>query len=126
MNMAGVNATRDRVADAIEAAFKTRVAESAEMSFEDTGVTAPKRDLWLLYADAAIKAMSPEPVDDGWEYATTTGPRKAWYEAGPPEGFGWEPDYSRGRPSEAWERFEYHEEMYWKRRKPQTPSAEGG
>lgn len=52
-----------------------------------------------------------------WEDATTEGPRKAWEDADvPPEPeAGWELDYSRGRPGEAWDRFDFHEERYWRR-----------
>jgi hypothetical protein len=49
-----------------------------------------------------------------WEYATTSGQRKSW-DVDKPEGDGWEPDYSMGRPGEAWDRFEIHEEAYWRR-----------
>ncbi len=53
-----------------------------------------------------------------YEYATTRGPRKVRTWAGErPEGEGWEPNYYRGRPGEAWERFDYHEEAYWMRRR---------
>ncbi len=49
-----------------------------------------------------------------WENATTKGPRKAWDdEMTPPEGEGWVVDPDRG--NNGWERFEYHEERYWKR-----------
>ena len=51
-----------------------------------------------------------------YEYAETTGPRKAWYDADkPPKGEGWEPNVHQGR--DGWERFDYHEEAYWMRRK---------
>lgn len=49
-----------------------------------------------------------------WENATTKGPRKAWDdEFTPPEGEGWVVDPDRG--NNGWERFDYHEERYWKR-----------
>jgi hypothetical protein len=52
----------------------------------------------------------------GWEYATTEGPRKSWqYEDEPPEGEGWERNVDKGR--KGWERFDYTEEAYWRRRK---------
>lgn len=46
---------------------------------------------------------------DEWEYRTVEGPRKG------PEPYsledeGWERDYSQGRPGEAWDRFDHHEE----------------
>lgn len=62
-----------------------------------------------------------------WEYATTTGPRKSWYDENvPPEGEGWELDPTRGKPGESWERFDYHEERYWRRpiRTEETPATE--
>ena len=53
-----------------------------------------------------------------YEYATTTGPRKAWeYSDVPPDGDGWARNLHRGHPGEGWERFEYHEESYWLRRR---------
>jgi hypothetical protein len=52
----------------------------------------------------------------GWEYRTTEGQRKNWNDADtPPPGEGWErnTDIAGG-----WERFDYTEESYWRRRKP--------
>lgn len=51
-----------------------------------------------------------------YEYATTQGPQKSWdgYDD-PPEGNGWERNIDAGRPGEGWERFDYHEESYWRR-----------
>lgn len=62
---------------------------------------------------------------DPYEYATTTGPRKAWNDADtPPEvepsdpnQNAWFSDPTRGREGEGWERFDYHEESYWRRLK---------
>jgi hypothetical protein len=52
----------------------------------------------------------------GWEYETTQGPRKAWEHADtPPEGEGWERNTSLNG---GFERFEYVEESYWRRRVP--------
>ena len=49
-----------------------------------------------------------------YEYETTTGPRKAWYdEDKSPEGEGWERNIHVG--NYGWERFDYHEESYWMR-----------
>jgi hypothetical protein len=53
-------------------------------------------------------------TQDEWEYATTSGPRKA-FDEDPPEGKDWERDLSRD--INGFERFDYHEEAYWKRRK---------
>lgn len=56
-------------------------------------------------------------VIDPYEYAMTSGPRKASDPSPPDPGDGpaWEPDPNRGRPGESWERFDYHEEYYWRR-----------
>ena len=35
---------------------------------------------------------------------------------------GWELDPDRGRPGESWDRFDYHEEMYWRRKKVASSS----
>jgi NTP pyrophosphatase (non-canonical NTP hydrolase) len=55
-----------------------------------------------------------------WEYAVTKGARKAWStEMDPPDNRpGWVVDESRG--SAGWERFEFHEERYWKRLRDTT------
>lgn len=53
---------------------------------------------------------------DLYEYEVTQGPRKAWMDADtPPPGEGWERDLSRG--DRGFERFEFHEESYWMRRR---------
>ena len=52
-----------------------------------------------------------------FEYETTTGPRKACYDFPPPEGEGWDINVDEGR--DGWERFDYHEEQYWRRLKPE-------
>jgi hypothetical protein len=56
--------------------------------------------------------------DGPFEYATTTGPRKSWADqhAPPNSDPGWELDPGRGRPGESWDRFDDHEESYWRRR----------
>lgn len=52
-----------------------------------------------------------------WEFAITSGPRKAWdNEMQPPPGKGWILDTTKGR--NGWERFDFHEERYWKRLVP--------
>jgi hypothetical protein len=65
-----------------------------------------------------------------YEYTKTTGPRKSWDNPDePPYIFPndenqnpWELDPDRGRPGESWERFDYHEERYWRRVRPPTVS----
>lgn len=59
-----------------------------------------------------------------FEYATTRGPRKQWDDVDrPPAGEKADPDYTwernvdAGRPGQGWDRFDYTEESYWRRRK---------
>lgn len=60
-----------------------------------------------------------------FEYAMTTGPRKAFDPNVPPDDDPtWEEDFSRGEPGYAWKQFEYHEEAYWKRRVQNYPPAQ--
>lgn len=63
----------------------------------------------------------------GYEYATTRGPRKQWDDPDqPPVGDdgetepGWERNLDAGRPGQGWDRFDYHEEAYWRRPKKQA------
>ncbi|HEY5986431.1 MAG TPA: hypothetical protein VIV12_08655, partial [Streptosporangiaceae bacterium] len=49
----------------------------------------------------------------------TQGQRKAWdYGDVPPDGDGWERNTDAGRPGQGWDRFDYTEESYWRRRLP--------
>lgn len=51
-----------------------------------------------------------------YEYETTQGPRKSWTDEDmEPDGPRWERNVDRGR--NGWERFDYHEESYWRRKK---------
>lgn len=66
------------------------------------------------YTEAELHAHSMHPE---WEYATTEGQRKAWDRADvPPDGEGWERNTDKGR--DGWERLDYTEESYWRRRLP--------
>lgn len=66
-------------------------------------------------SDAELHASNSNPA---WEYETTEGPRKSWDDADePPEGEGWERNTDKGRGG--WDRFEYTEESYWRRLKPE-------
>lgn len=57
-----------------------------------------------------------------YEYRTTNGPRKAWEDEDvPPPGDGWERNEDEGNGG--WERFDYHEESYWRRLKPAGEAA---
>ncbi len=54
-----------------------------------------------------------------YEYRTTSGPRKSW--DGEPDltKEGWEPISG----ADSWERFDYHEERYWRRAIPAPPAS---
>jgi hypothetical protein len=70
-----------------------------------------------LRADKELHAFRAHPL---YEYATTQGPRKAWDHIDePPEGNGWERNLDAGR--NGWERFDYHEESYWRRLRSEVP-----
>ena len=56
------------------------------------------------------KEMHPD-----YEYETTEGARK-YFDQHEPEGKNWQCNTNRGR--DGWERFDYHEEAYWMRKKP--------
>lgn len=90
---------------------------------------------WLTegHSVTAVSAPEEEPETEqqlharcacpGWEYATTEGPRKQWddQDRPPSDGHGdpdpsWEVNVDAGR--DGWERFDYTEEAYWRRRKP--------
>lgn len=63
-----------------------------------------------------------------YEYATTEGQRKAWdYADEPPyrRGEGWELNITSRNP-DAFERFDYHEERYWRRRLPEGEGFDPG
>jgi hypothetical protein len=75
-----------------------------------------------MSSDAELHARHAHP---DFEYRITNGPRKQWDtmdvpptdEDGIPER-GWERNVDRGR--DGWERFDYHEESYWRRPKRKT------
>jgi len=75
--------------------------------------------------DQELHARCAHPA---WEYRTTTGPRKQWDgvddppcdDYGNPEP-GWERNLDAGCPGEGWERFDYTEESYWRRQRPDGP-----
>ncbi len=62
----------ERVARALEQAFKDRVATTAGQPFESTGATAPGFDVWEAYARAAVGAMTPAEVRGSAEIADLT------------------------------------------------------
>lgn len=70
--------------------------------------------------DAELHFRSSHPA---YEYRTTEGQRKAWDDADePPEGEGWERNIDSGR--DGWDRFDFHEESYWRRLKPESERKE--
>lgn len=74
-------------------------------------------------SDAELHALESHPA---WEYRTTSGPRKQWDDVdvppcgddGEPEP-GWERNVDTGR--DGWERWDYTEESYWRRPRPDGP-----
>ncbi|MFC8008642.1 hypothetical protein [Streptomyces cinereoruber] len=85
---------------------------------EDIARAAQAAELEGL-SDSELHARRAHP---DFEYATTEGPRKQWdYADQPPYGEDgwpdktWEPNVDAGH--NGWERFEYTEESYWRRRK---------
>jgi hypothetical protein len=67
-------------------------------------------------SDHELHLRSSHPA---YEYRTTEGQRKRWDEADePPEGEGWERNTDAGR--DGWDRFEFTEESYWRRLKPEA------
>lgn len=70
--------------------------------------------------DAELHLRSRHPA---YEYETTEGQRKSWDDADkPPEGEGWERNVDAGR--DGWDRFDFHEESYWRRLKPESERKE--
>jgi hypothetical protein len=70
-------------------------------------------------SDAELHATMRHP---DFEYRTTGGPRKQWHDVDTPPADGngdpdptWERNTDAGR--EGWDRFDYTEESYWRRRK---------
>ncbi|MER6183032.1 DUF6221 family protein [Streptomyces sp. NPDC001652] len=76
--------------------------------------------------DAQLHARFAHPA---WEYRVTEGPRKQWDDIdvpptddnGDPEP-GWERNIDAGR--DGWERWDYTEESYWRRLRPDGPRPE--
>jgi hypothetical protein len=74
-------------------------------------------------SDSELHALESHPA---WEYRTTSGPRKQWDDIdvpphndyGDPEP-GWERNVDAGR--NGWERWDYTEESYWRRLRPDGP-----
>ena len=76
-----------------------------------------KSELEALRAYAHSRSAHP-----WYEYQTTAGVRKVWMDADtPPDGEGWVRNVHIGR--NGWERFDYHEESYWMRLRPQEEIA---
>lgn len=81
------------------------------------GETPEQAADWALesFGDASGVSQASKGLNQDYEYATTTGPRKAFDDTVPPPGEGWERNTDVG--NHGFERFEYHEEAYWRRRK---------
>lgn len=91
---------------------------------QSSGREVTKQALYAHLAPATVEISHARCNVPGWEYETTTGPRKAWGDADtPPAGEGWVRNVEEGR--NGWERFEYHEESYWRRPAALAPATEG-
>ena len=89
---------------------------------------ADRKILEELAPDPAAEPESDEQLHarfahPAYEYRTTTGQRKAWPDCGVPPydedgepDTTWEPNIAAG--NDGWERFDYTEECYWRRRLP--------
>ncbi|MGW5173141.1 DUF6221 family protein [Streptomyces sp. NPDC004082] len=101
--------------NAVTADCDTKLALVDELDYEPPAVDTE--------SDEALHARRAHPA---WEYATTEGPRKQWDDVdvpphddyGNPEP-GWERNVEAGR--DGWERFDYTEESYWRRPRPDGP-----
>jgi hypothetical protein len=90
-----------------------------------------RHDWWFnrpTETDAELHARCAHP---DYEYETTEGGRKTWdYAHVPPlddqggPDHTWERNLDAGIPGEGWERFDYTEESYWRRRLPSEKAAE--
>ncbi|MFJ7990315.1 hypothetical protein [Streptomyces sp. NPDC096351] len=112
----------------------TAMALGALLTGEYAGVAMWPEDVFKAERAAELQGLSESELHarrahPDFEYATTEGPRKQWdYADQPPYGADgwpdrtWEPNVDAGR--DGWERFEYTEESYWRRRKQRwTPSG---
>ena len=82
------------------------------------------------HAEAAVEiarltdALHAVHAHPDFEYQTTECGRKAYVDLGL-EAEGWEQNITDGDPHSSWERFDYTEDHYWRRRKPTAkPGAE--
>lgn len=83
----------------------------AREKLEPHGWTIPKGDM----NGYSLQKTQPSEV---WEYKTVETGRKSGttHEEVWPEGDGWEVDPTRGRVPEGWDRFDCHEELYFRRK----------
>ncbi|SFO60056.1 hypothetical protein SAMN05421854_102478 [Amycolatopsis rubida] len=98
----------------------------ARLDDEQAEVEQRLRNPYLDPTDDELHQRNAHPA---YEYKTLEGQRKAWREVDdPPEGEGWELNTTSADP-DAFERFDYTEERYWRRRRPDgslrewTPAA---
>lgn len=94
------------------------VCEAVNTHLEEEEPKAARAHWRASLTDAQLHALCAHP---DYQYEITQGQRKAWdYADEPPEGHGWERNTDAGR--KGWERFDFHEESYWRRRR--TPAAQ--
>ena len=73
---------------------------------------------YIAKLEAVLHARFAHP---DFEYEVTHGPR---WDMHPPEGEGWE--LNTDFEDNGWCRFDYHEEAYWRRRKPEEETTDAG
>jgi hypothetical protein len=87
----------------------------AQLDVEQADVDPYLRDPFEGLSDDERHQRHAHPA---YEYRTTEGQRKAWpWVDDPPEGDGWELNIT-SRDPDAFERFDYTEERYWRRLEP--------
>lgn len=114
-------ADADRQRDDYERAFVRYMSEDPAEDDKDPyrPVDGPDDPAFEQQPAPTVAELHARCAHPSYEYATTQGPRKSWdgYDD-PPEGDGWERNADVGR--DGWERFDYHEESYWRRLRPDT------
>ena len=125
------NADTDAVGQHVAEWDPARVLRAVEAKRALLDELLPPAQDWTVKTDEELHARFAHP---DWEYATTSGPRKQWDDCNvPPLDENFEPDTTWERNTDAgrdgWERFDYTEESYWRRRLPadhdQQPAIPG-
>lgn len=103
-----------------KSAFENLKTEQRQLDPDGVEVGVSRQALDMVLAEYATLTafLHARRVHPDFEYETTHGGRKSFDEH-EPEGEGWERNVEEGR--NGWERFDYHEEAYWRRRTEPRP-----